>query len=123
MESSSEGMGAGHVRQDLSPNAAGFGRPDWVMCGCPARGGVRLLASKDMTHAELEAAYDWADTGPWSPPVLCSQRLTLTAGLKTFIVIDAQDYPTAIRALFEHWTPGPGEHVALPGIPAIEAAP
>jgi hypothetical protein len=115
-------MGDGPVRQDLSPDVAGFGRPDWVMCGCPAPGGVRLLASKDMTHAELEVAYDWADTGRW-PPIPRGQRITLTAGLKTFIVIDAPDYPSAFRALFEQWTPGPGEHVALPGIPAIEAAP
>jgi hypothetical protein len=93
------------------------------MCGCPARGGVRLLASKDMTHAELEAQYDWGDNWQQWPPVLCGQRITLTAGLKTFIVIDAPDYPSAFRALFEQWTPGPGEHVALPGIPAIEAAP
>jgi hypothetical protein len=119
-------MGDGPVRQDLSPNVAGFGRPDWVMCGCPAPGGVRLLASKDMTHAELEAQFDWGpDTDTWgfSPPVLRGQRITLTAGLKTFIVIDAPDYPSAFRALFEQWTPGPGEHAALPGIPAIEAAP
>jgi len=125
MESGGEGMGANPVRQELSPNAAGFGRPDWVMCGCPARGGVRLLASKDMTHAELEARFDWADInmGTYLSPHLRSQRITLTAGLKTFVMIDAPDYPSAFRALFEQWTPGPGEHAALPGIPAIEAAP
>jgi hypothetical protein len=112
------------VRQALSPNAAGFGRPDWVMCGTPGPLGVRLLASKDMTHAELEAKFDhvMADTGWDVFPHSVSQRITLTAGLKTFIVIDAPDYPSAFRALFEQWTPGPGEHAALPGIPAIEAA-
>jgi hypothetical protein len=114
------------ARLDGMSNAmtAGFGRPDWVMCGMagPA-GGVRLLASKDMTHAELSADYDWADIGPWSPPMLRSRRITLTSGLKTFIVIDAPDYPSAFRALFEQWTPGPGERAALAGIPAIEAAP
>lgn len=102
---------------------AGFGRPDWVMCGCPVPGGVRLLASKDMTHAELSADYGWADIDAWSPPVLTSRRITLTSGLKTFIMIEAPDYPSAFAALFEQWTPGPGEHAALPGIPAIEAAP
>jgi hypothetical protein len=86
---------------------------------------VRLLASKDMTHAELEARFDWADInmGTYLSPHLRSQRITLTAGLKTFVMIDAPDYPSAFRALFEQWTPGPGEHAALPGIPAIEAAP
>ena len=113
------------MRQDLSPNAAGFERPDWVMCGCPAPGGVRLLASKDMTHAELEAKFGYQDINIGlldAMHVLDSRRITLTAGLKTFIVIDAPDYPSAFRALFEQWTPGPGQHVALPGIPAIEAA-
>ncbi len=103
---------------------ADSGHPDWVMCGMPGlAGGIRLLASKDMTHAELAADYDWADTADvWdmSAPVLHCRRITLTAGLKTFIVIDAPDYPSAFRILFEQWTPGPGERVALPGILAIE---
>ena len=110
---------------DVDAMAASFGRPDWVMCGTPTAGGVRLLASKDMTHAELEAQFGYQDIdiGLMDPlPVMTSQRITLTAGLKTFIVIDAPDYPSAFRALFEQWTPGPGEHAALPGIPAIEAA-
>jgi len=106
---------------------AGFGRPDWVMCGTPHAGGVRLFASKDMTHAALEANFgrhvidDGTLSGAWGPVI--SQRITLTAGLKTFIVIDAPDYPTAFRALFEQWTPDPGERAALPGVPAIEAGP
>jgi hypothetical protein len=108
----------------VNPMTAGFGRPDWVMVGMPRAGGVRLLASKDMTHAELEAAFDRA--APWDaydftlPPIV-SQRITLTAGMRTFTVIDAPDYPSAFTALFETWTPGPGQHAALQGIPAIEA--
>ena len=43
--------------------------------------------------------------------------------MKTFIIIDAPDYPSAFQALFEQWTPGPGERAALPGMLAIEAAP
>ena len=109
--------------REISANTAEFGRPDWVMCGTPHGAGVRLLASKDMTHAELSADYDWGEIDVWSPPVLRSQRITLTAGMKTVIMIEAPDYPSAFRILFEQWTPGPGEHVALPGIPAIEAAP
>lgn len=104
---------------------AGYGRPDWVMCGMPWNGGVRLLASKDMTYAELEAAYDWVDIdmGTHYSPHLRSCRITLTAGMLTCVMIEAPDYPSAFRALFEQWTPGPGDHVALPGVPAIEAAP
>lgn len=108
----------------ISIDPAGFSRPDWVMCGMPWNGGVRLLASKDMTHAELAADYGWADTDPWDgPPMLTSRRITLTSGLKTFVLIEAPDYPSAFAALFEQWTPGPGKRAALPSIPAIEAAP
>jgi hypothetical protein len=113
------------MTKEIAADTAYFGRPDWVMCGWPSRGGVTLLASKEMTHAELEAQYGWEETGmrpDSSPPLLRGRRITLTSGLKTFIVIEAPDYATAFKALFEQWTPGPGEHAALPGIPAIEAA-
>jgi hypothetical protein len=109
-----------------SATTVSFGRPDWVMVGTTMPSGVRLLASKELTHAELEAQFDRA--APWDaydfsiPPVV-SQRITLAAGMRTFIVIDAPDYPSAFRSLFESWTPGPGEHAALPGVPAIEAGP
>jgi hypothetical protein len=78
-----------------------------------------------MTDAELNAQYGYAGIDPWAnvPPMLTSRRITLTAGLKTFVVIDAPDYPTAFRALFEQWTPGPAEHPALAGMPEIEAGP
>lgn len=105
----------------INPGGGGFSRPDWVMCGMPHGSGVRLLASKDMTHAELSADFGYEDTsGPWEPPALTSRRITLTSGLKTCVMIEAPDYPSAFTALFEQWTPGPGEHAALPGIPAIE---
>jgi len=61
---------------------AGYGRPDWVMCGMPWNGGVRLLASKDMTHAELEAQFGYRDiydgglTPEYAVPGSC--RITLT---------------------------------------------
>ena len=111
--------------REINARTGEFSRPDWVMCGMPHGVGVRLLASKDMTHAELEAQRDLPDTDPWGswPSALPPLRITLTAGMKTFTMIEAPDYPTAFRALFEKWTPGPGEHAALTGIPAIEAAP
>jgi hypothetical protein len=115
------------MRADLFPVGPGTAeRPDWVMCGGPGPCGVRLLASKEMTKAELSVDFgyedrfmglDLFDPLPWPR----SRRITLTAGVKTFILIDAPDYPSAFRALFEKWTPGPGERVALPGMPAIEA--
>lgn len=108
-------------------NTVDFGRPDWVMCGGPTPGGVRLLASKDMTYAELEAQRDLPDIDVWAddlfPKMLPPLRIKLIAGMKTFVIIEAPDYPAAFRGLFEQWTPGPGERAVLPGIPAIEAAP
>jgi hypothetical protein len=103
----------------------GFQSPDWVMVGMPHGDGVRLLASKDMTRAGLQAEYDrqFARIGIVDLPIPVPPRITLTAGMLTFVVIDAPDYPAAFRALFEQWTPGPGQRAALPGIPAIEAGP
>jgi hypothetical protein len=113
------------VNVEIGPVAAGYGHPDWVMCGVPWNGGVRLLASKEMTHAELDAQRDLPDIDPWGswPKMLPPLRIKLTAGMKTFTMIEAPDYPSAFRALFEHWTPGPDEHAAIGGIPAIGAAP
>ena len=115
------------MRREIDPVAAGYGHPDWVMCGVPWNGGVRLLASKEMTHAELDAQFGYTDIwdGGLTPgyAIPASRRITLTAGMRTFVMIEAPDYPTAFAALFEQWTPGPGDHAALPGIPAIEGAP
>ena len=113
------------MNMEIGHMAEGYGRPDWVMCGMPWNGGVRLLASKDMTHAELSADFGYADIGipGWDPPAMTSRRITLTAGMSTFVLIEAPDYPSAFAALFEQWTPGPADRVALPGVPAIEAAP
>jgi hypothetical protein len=86
--------------------------PDWVMCGMRlATGGVRLLASKELTLAELEVMVERQDIF-WAPgdilPVaqaVTSQRMTLTTHMRTFVVIDAPDYPSAFSDLFRDWSP------------------
>jgi hypothetical protein len=93
-------------------------RPDWVMCGMPQPGGetgrVRLLASKELNHAELTAQMEYPETfGIFPAPSIVTQRYTLTAEARTFIVIDAPDYPAAFKALFEDWTPEPATRPAL----------
>ena len=88
--------------------STGFPRPDWVMCGVqnPA-GGVRLLASSELTQAELEAQIDRPDIfhDPLFGPSPVTQRLNLTAEMRTFTMIEAPDYPAAFQALFKHWSP------------------
>jgi hypothetical protein len=94
-----------------------FPRPDWVMCGMPMPGDggwVRLLASKELNHAELTAQMQYPETlGLFLDLSAVTQRYTLTAEARTFIVIDAPDYPAAFRSLFENWTP---EAAARPAI-------
>lgn len=105
-------------------SSVGFTRPDWVMCGGPnPAGGVRLLASKELNQAELEAQFEYRDIwdgGPFGPvgltPIgarLTSQRITLTTEMRTFTVIDAPDYPSAFKALFEDWSPEPAARTAI----------
>jgi hypothetical protein len=94
-----------------------YPRPDWVMCGMPQPGDtgwVRLLASKELNQAELTAQMQYPETfGIFPAPSIVTQRYTLTAEARTFIVIDAPDYPTAFRSLFEDWTPEPAARPAV----------
>jgi hypothetical protein len=88
-----------------------------VMCGMPGHdGGVRLIASKELNTAELRAEFSRAAL-TYEPlfldPSSVSQRYFLTAEMRTFTVIDAPDYPTAFKALFEGWTPEPAARPAI----------
>lgn len=99
-----------------SPFTTAFPRPDWVMCGMPQPGGdgVRLIASKELDRAELEAQVSRLEVWPGEMfPDPVSQRFLLTAEMRTFTVIDAPDYAVAFRTLFEGWTPGPASRPAL----------
>jgi hypothetical protein len=102
--------------------AIGSTQPDWVMAGIPAPNGagVWLLASKELTYAELTAQFDrapdmyWDDPRDVIPGPVVGQRIALTVTMRTFVIIEAPDYPAAFTALFEHLQPGPGP--ARPGI-------
>jgi hypothetical protein len=86
-------------------------RPDWVMLGVSnADGTVRLIASKELTRAELEYEADYEEIHSlWSlePPrmVQTSAVYRLTAELRTWVLITAVDYPAAFDALFGQWAP------------------
>jgi hypothetical protein len=103
-----------------------FGRPDWVMLGVPGPvpgGKVWLIASRELTRAELEVAVNYEDI--WDDEVfpvtsvLTSRKITLSCQMGKFVLIEADDYAAAFNALFEQWSPQPGQRVALPGTPAL----
>lgn len=104
-----------------------FGRPDWVMLGCPApppkQGKVWLIASRELNRADLEVVQRNEDIF-WDLPypvtaVTTSRSITLSCELGKFVLIEADDYAAAFNALFKQWTPQPGERAALPGTPAL----
>jgi hypothetical protein len=106
-----------------------FARPDWVMTGMPApdgRPGVWLLASKELTRADIESVSERApdmwldDPRDVLPGPVISRRVTLSVGMRHFIIIEAADYPTAFRDLFARWSPEPEPRPAIgPGLPEI----
>ena len=104
-----------------------FPRPDWVMCGAQNPDGrVRLLASKELTQAELREEMEYPDL-PYPErlfvnPFDVTQRFFLTAQMRSFTIIDAPDYPAAFKSLFEGWSPGPTPRLALgEGLRELEA--
>jgi hypothetical protein len=118
----------------MDPQTIDPGIPDWVMLGVPgpvdpavgAEEGVWLYASKDLTAAQLkaevdeEAERDWMEQaiepgfllGALPPPP--RPIITITATLKSFVVVQAPDYPTAFEALFKRWRPEAAARAALP---------
>jgi hypothetical protein len=83
-------------------------RPDWVMVGVSHDGGVTLYASRELNYAELvyEADYDEAFFGyEAAVAVKTSARHRLTADLRTFVLIQAPDYPAAFTRLWGVWSP------------------
>lgn len=95
-------------------------QPDWVMIGAQLDNGrVRLLASKELNQAELEVTRNWHDSlfehVPTAAPV---PRYFLTAEMRTYVLIEADDYPTAFGSLFRQWSPE-SERQAIGEMPQI----
>jgi hypothetical protein len=69
-----------------------------------------LYASTELTRAELAAEVDTYEIGDWvygyEQRTLQAIRHTLTAEMKTWVVIQAPDYATAFEALWRSWSPG-----------------
>lgn len=85
-------------------------RPDWVMLGVgQPDGGVALIASKELTRAELEYEASFEDIcsyGLWAPlRVQTTAVYRLTAEMREWVFITAPDYETAFSTLFGQWRP------------------
>ena len=85
--------------------------PDWVVLGTPTDepGRVRVYASKTLTYAELRAlARVRISVGvPGLGPEVLLQRLTLTAELQSYVVVEADSYAEAFASLVGIWNPEP----------------
>jgi hypothetical protein len=109
----------------LGSGEGGFMRPDWVMCGAPQPGGVgvRLIASKSLSFAELRYEARYQDIILEDPlphdigrRILTWQDLSLTVHMMPMrngdvIILDGPDYPTVIEALFKEWSPTPSKAI------------
>ena len=84
--------------------------PKWVMVGLEWDGpGVLLMASKQLGRAALDfeaRQYDFRDMEDLKRNFNPSLSLTVTiADDKSYVLIAADNYVEAIRALFGEWTP------------------
>jgi hypothetical protein len=91
-------------------NAAGLAeRPDWLVCGMPAGGSVRIIASRCLSHAELRTEYRHAgiyadDLAMPISSVLTSADISLTAhmmprGRGDLVMIDGPNYRDVLAQL------------------------
>jgi hypothetical protein len=95
-------------------------RPDWVMIGIgQPDGSVSLVASKEMTRAELEYETDTEEVrswGSWEPlRVQTTAVYRLTAEMRAWVWITAPDYASAFATLFEQWQPGRAQRPEIGG--------
>jgi hypothetical protein len=73
--------------------------------------GVVLLASKDLSRAQLETETSYQGDLLFALRVRPDEVKTtykITAELRRYVRVEAPDYPTALRHLMEVWSPEPG---------------
>lgn len=83
-------------------------RPDWVICGIPwDNDKVAILASTELSHAELETKADDIHVEAWEfvRPTRTTTRYALVVHMRSFVIVVADTYEQAFRSLFEQWTP------------------
>jgi hypothetical protein len=89
-------------------------RASWIILGLVEMpsGGVRIIASKDIRAATLEAHVDYTkvdiDAFIVSSTKPTGYRIDLQLSMHNLTVIDAPTFPEAFAALFKLWTPDSG---------------
>lgn len=84
----------------------GFTRPDFVLTGARLPDGrFRMIASREMHYAELNADFGYTDIGDvWDPrPIMTHSAITLTARLGNLLMVDGPDYATCMAEVARHW--------------------
>jgi len=83
--------------------------PQWLMIGVRITNDcVRIIASQELSQAELRTEYEYADFYRFASLDKCfGRRSLLTADLRSFIIITADTYEHAFQHLFEQWSPEP----------------
>lgn len=84
---------------------SGQQRPDFVILGVPHPDGVTVFASTDLRQAELEYEAEYVEQWGLRAPIRAYHTYTLTAQMGTIHMVKAPDYGSALRTLFEQWTP------------------
>lgn len=99
--------------------------PQWVIVGgCrPDGSGVVLLASTEITRADLEAFADRPEICDLlaRPHPGLGLRLVLAVSMTRFVYVWGDTWEEALRYLFNQWEPPRGRH-AIANRPAIEDA-
>jgi hypothetical protein len=86
-------------------------RPDWVMIGIHAPdSSVFIIASKELTSAELTAEADTMDimSGWYTETVrvdVVRMRYLLSCDMRSYVIVHAPNYGAAFQHLFQQWSP------------------
>jgi hypothetical protein len=91
--------------------------PDWVVLGVRTDDGVIVIASTEMTQAELryevDLEHDFRSVTARAVPNRDTQRYHLTTTMKRFVMVMGATYAEAMTNLFGMWSPDDDQR-ALP---------
>lgn len=83
-------------------------RPDWVILGIDMGDeGVAVIASSELTQAELRNEVSYEPLWAWSERVEpVENRFIMETTMTKYVWIRGKTYRDALRTLFERWEPG-----------------
>ena len=102
------------------PSMGDFGtKPDWLMIGVQCDDGVVIIASQELSSAELAKVV--VDYDPFDPDrfFLTGDSWDVTARMSRFVIVKGVDYPDALVRLIQHWTPPVNEEPRSPTVPRL----